>query len=184
MLSFLLSIADESHHAKIEYLFNRYHREMLRIARGRLRSEGRPSYEMDAEDVVQNAFVKIVRYIERIDFTKGEKAVRAYLMTTLIREINRFLKDNPSVPDCLDDYTERLEDGDFFGELRISLRYEEVLQAIRSLDERYSVTLTLRYAEDMSVAEIAETMGLNEKCIYARLDKGKRLLIEKLNGGK
>lgn len=81
------------------------------------------------------------------------------------------------------DYSNTIEDGDFFGQLRISQRYDDVCEALRSLDERYSITLSLRYAENMSVKDIADMLGLKEKCVYARLDKGRRLLIDKLNGG-
>lgn len=61
MLQFLLSISDESNHSKIEYLYNRYQKEMMRVAKSRLKQLGMPNYEIDAEDVVQNAFVKIAK---------------------------------------------------------------------------------------------------------------------------
>ena len=71
MLQFLLSIADEKDHAKIEYLYNRYHEDMIRFARYRLRQKKMPNYELDAEDAVQNAFLKITKYIDKVDFTRG-----------------------------------------------------------------------------------------------------------------
>lgn len=182
MLQFLLSIADESDHAKVEYLYNRYHMEMIRVARSRLKGLGVPNYDLDAEDVVQNAFVKIVKYIHKIDFTASDKEIRAYIVKIIINEAKNLAKDYKYMED-INEYADTIEDGDFFEQMRISRQYDDVCEALRSLDERYSITLSLRYAENMSVKEIAETLGLKEKCVYARLENGRRLLLERLNGG-
>lgn len=159
MLQFLLSISDESNHSKIEYLYNRYQKEMMRVAKSRLKQLGMPNYEIDAEDVVQNAFVKIAKYIEKIDFDEGDKAIRAYVMKIIINESISLAGDYKYMEDICD-YSNTIEDGDFFGQLRISQRYDDVCEALRSLDERYSITLSLRYAENMSVKDIADMLGL------------------------
>ena len=182
MLQFLLLIADESDRDKVEYLYNRYHMEMIRIARVRLREKGVPSYHLDAEDVVQNAFVKIVKYIHKIDFTASDKSIRAYVIKIIVHEATDYAKQYKYMED-INEYADTMEDGDFFAQLRISQQYDDVCEALRSLDERYSITLSLRYVENMSVKEIADLLGLKEKCVYARLENGKKLLIEKLNGG-
>ena len=31
--------------------------------------------------------------------------------------------------------------------------------------------------------EMLDMLGLKEKCVYARLENGRRMLLEKLNGG-
>ena len=183
MLQFLLSIADESDHDKVEYLYNRYHMEMIRIARVQLRENGVPNYNLDAEDVVQNAFVKITKYIRKIDFTASDKAIRAYVLKIVVNEAITYAQQYKYVED-INEYADTMEDGDFFAQLRISQQYDDVCEALRSLDERYSITLSLRYAENMSVKEISDLLGLKEKCIYTRLENGRRLLLEKLNGGK
>lgn len=183
MLQFLLLIADESDRDKVEYLYNRYHMEMIRIARVQLRENGVPNYNLDAEDVVQNAFVKITKYIRKIDFTASDKAIRAYVLKIVVNEAITYAQQYKYVED-INEYADTMEDGDFFAQLRISQQYDDVCEALRSLDERYSITLSLRYAENMSVKEISDLLGLKEKCVYARLENGRRLLLEKLNGGK
>jgi DNA-directed RNA polymerase specialized sigma24 family protein len=49
------------------------------------------------------------------------------------------------------------------------------------MDDKYGMTILYRYRDNMSVAEIAEFMGISEKTVYTRLARGKILLSEKLN---
>ena len=93
MLAFLLSLADEKDHAKIEYLYRRYHNDMLRFARSRLHQMGMPNYELDAEDAVQNAFFKITKYIRKIDFTAEEKEIKAYVLRIVANETINLASD-------------------------------------------------------------------------------------------
>ena len=66
--------------------------------------------------------------------------------------------------------------------MRIIERYEKVVKAIEKLDEKYSLTLLYRYNENMSVGEIATLMGVPEKTVYTRLERGKKLLLQSING--
>ena len=183
MLQFLLSIADESDHAKIEYIYNQFYKDMLRVAKSRLHGKGLPNYELDAEDAVQNAFLKIVKYIHRIDFTAEEKVIRAYVLKIVANEAAG-LADDYKITDDISEMADRIEDGDFFGQLRVHQRYADVVEAIEQLDERYSIPLSLRVSEEMEIKEIAELLGIAEKSVYTRLERGRKMLIEILNGGK
>ena len=183
MLHFLLSIADESDHAKIEYIYHRYHDEMLRVAKARLHRRGVPNYDLDAEDAVQNAFVKIVKHINRIDFSMEERSIRAYILKIVANEAANVAEDR-RVTDDINEFADRIEDGDFFGELRVQERYEDVIEAIQQLDERYSIPLSLRAEKNMEIKEIAELLGIAEKSVYTRLERARKMLIEILNGGK
>lgn len=55
---------------------------MMRVAKSRMRRFGMQNYELDAEDAVQNAFVKITKYIDKIDFHAEDMDVPeiAYLL--------------------------------------------------------------------------------------------------------
>ena len=61
MLAFLLSLTDEDSQKKIETIYSKYHYDMLRFARYSLRKKGASNIESGAEDVVQNAFLKITK---------------------------------------------------------------------------------------------------------------------------
>ncbi|MBR7099292.1 MAG: RNA polymerase sigma factor [Clostridia bacterium] len=181
MLQFLLSIADEKDHAKIEYLYNQYHDDMLRFAKYRLRQKGMPNYELDAEDAVQNAFLKITKYIHKVDFTVGEKGIRAYVLKIASNEVSGLISDYTFFEN-IEEYNDTMGDGDFFEQMRIKERYDEVVEEIGRLDEKYSISLSLRYGENMGTKEIADLLGVSEKTVYTRIDRAKKLLVEKLNG--
>lgn len=180
MLGFLLTIADESNHKKIEYIYNTYHDDMMRFARYKLKNSGISSYELDAEDVVQNAFLKIVKYIDAIDFSKSEKQIKVYIFSIVVNETINVISDKESFDD-IDNYSETLPDEAFFERLQISLRYDIVVEKIKGLDERYSITMLLYYCEGMDVKAISKAMGISEKTVYTRLERGKRLLLEEVS---
>ena len=79
-MALLLMLTDEEHHDKIKFLYDTFHADMLRFARHRLRQMGLHSFEVDAEDVVQNTFIKIIQYIDRIDAGAPYKKLRAYIV--------------------------------------------------------------------------------------------------------
>lgn len=180
MLWFLLSIADEQEHKKIEYLFFTYHEAMIRLAKSRLKHYGDPNYSLNAEDAVQNAFVKITKYIHALDFTLSEKEIKAYVLTIVANEVNNLMHATPAFEETGDE----LPDEDFFARLRLTERYNEVVSAIEKLDERYSFVLLFRYREEMSVKNIARLLSIPEKSVYTRLDRGKRLLLDSLREKK
>ena len=180
MLAFLLSLATEGEREKIEYLYNKYHNDMIRFARHRLKRFKALSSKSDAEDIVQNAFVKIVKYIDAIDLSRPEKQLKAYIFSIVVNETKNFIADNTAYSD-IDTYSDVLTDEHFFDKLQIEIRYNSVVEAIKQLDEKYSITLLLYYCEDMDVKMISETLGIAEKTVYTRLERGKRLVLEALS---
>lgn len=182
VLGFLLTIADESNHKKIEYLYNKYHDDMIRFARYKLKASGISSFEIDSEDVVQNSFLKIVKYIDSIDFTRSEKQLKTYVFSIVSNETMNLLSDKESFDD-IDNYSETLPDEEFFERLQINLRYDSVVEKIKSLDEKYSITMLLHYCEEMDVRAIANLMEIPEKTVYTRLQRGKHLLLESVAAG-
>lgn len=183
MLGFLLTLSDESNYSKIERIYNKYHEYMMRYAISKFQNEGSPNFLYDAEDAVQNAFVKIVKYIERIDFSREEKDVKNYCLTILINEIYYLLHRKEENFENFEEFCLEKE-YNFIEELKIQDRYNELVEAIESLDERYSTTLYLVFCKEMTVNEISEMMGISAKTVYTRLARGKKLLLESLKGAK
>ena len=173
MLAFVLLITDGEYRLEIEKLYRKYHVDMLRFAMSRLRLRGDKNYQINAQDVVQNAFVKITKYAHAIRFGDGEKGVRAYLFSIVANEIADFLADR-HVPE---EWVEDIAEEDFFGKLRIQERYNTVVEAIGALEERYSIVLLLRYRQECSVSDISEILGIPEKSVYTRLARGKKRLL-------
>jgi len=58
---------------------------------------------------------------------------------------------------------------------------EQLLQkAIKMLNEKYSVLIVLKYYEQMSYKEVAETMAITEKKVRSRLFEARQQLKEML----
>ncbi len=181
MLQFLLSISEENYRNDIERIFKQYHISMIKYAASKMKREGRKNYMFDAEDVVQNTFMKITRYIDRIDFSRGEKDVQNYCFTILHNEISNFLDENKEIFEKSEEFCMKKE-YNIIEVLEIREKYDEVVRAIEQMDERYSTTLYLVYCREMTVKEVAEMMGISPQTVYTRLSRGKKLLLESLKG--
>ena len=182
MLQFLLTISDESDHEKITYLYNKYHTYMLRYAIVKFKDMNCHNCVYDAEDVVQNTFVKITRYIDNVDFSKSEACIKDYVFAILSNEIRNLVKANAEFDEIGEEFCEEY-DVNNIDRINIIERYNEVVQAIEALDEKYSVTLFLLYCKEMTVDEIASMQGISSKTVYTRAERGRKLLLELLNGG-
>lgn len=176
MLAFLLMICDDDIKEKIEHIYKTYHRDMLRYAKGQLKKMNVPDYEAGAEDVVQNAFLKIIRYSERIRFDMGDDAVKSYVFAIVLNEAINNANEYTATVNIGDCFEVSMEDA-FFEQLPIKEDYEKVIQAIQRLDDKYRYTLMLHYTHDMSVKEIAMLMGIPEKTVYTRLERGRTQLL-------
>lgn len=183
MLLYLISQVEREDVPKIEYIYKRYHKAMMRFAKARLKHADVVDYEIDAEDVVQNAFLKISKYIKKIDFGVSEKELKAYVLTVVSNEARSFIEDYKHV-ESLDEEYIGMTDKEFFDSISIKENYEKAVKAIEQMDEKYSITLMYRYSSSMSVKEIADLMGISEKTVYTRISRGKQKLLEMLGGKK
>ena len=183
MLQFLLTLTDESNHGKIEHIYNTYHDYMLRYAIGKFQALGRTNFKYDAEDAVQNAFMKITKHIDKIDFSRGEKDVKNYCFTILSNEILNVLNENQENFEINEEFCSENE-YNFIEELELQENYNQIVKIIEGFDEKYSTTLYLVFCKEMTVNEISEMMGISAKTVYTRLARGKKLLLDTLKGAK
>lgn len=183
MLTFLLSISEESDHDKIVYLYNSFHDDMLGLAKSRLRTAGMANYETDAEDVVQNAFVKITKYIGRINFEMSEREIKSYVLSIVANETTNIMNDHVFFED-LDNHVETVSEESFVKELLIRERYQEVMSAIEAMDEKYRTALLFRYGMEYEVKQMAELFEIPEKTVYTRIERGQKLLLQMLKEGE
>ena len=180
MLGFLLYISDECNHPKIIEIYNRYHDDMIKFAKSRLRN-GRDGYIFEAEDVVQESYIRILKYINSINLDADEKAVKTYILTIVSNKINDLFSEH-KICENIEDYINDVEsDDDFFEKLIIKERFEAVWKAIDGLDEIYRITFMYRYKNHMSIKEIAEFMEISVRTVQTRILRGRKLLLSILN---
>ena len=57
----------------------------------------------------------------------------------------------------------------------------EVLNSIFALPEKFRAVFVLHYLEQMSVTDVAKSLGLSQSAVKMRLSRGRELLKEKLD---
>ena len=57
-------------------------------------------------------------------------------------------------------------------------------ELIQGVDEKYGMILTLYYADELTIREIAEVLRLNENTVKTRLVRGRELIRRRLSDEK
>ena len=185
MLAFLLTIADESDREKVLHIYNKYYIDMMNFAKYYLKEHSDSNIQKNAEDAVQNTFVRIIKFIRLIDFNREDDDIRKYLISIVCHEVLDILgeTDNFCDLDELKNVACNEDDEHFIAQLDMKERYQEVVRAIQMLDEKYSLILFEFFCMDQSVRDIADRLGVPPKTVYTRLERGKRRLLERLGNG-
>lgn len=124
----------------------------------------------DAEDVVQNTFVKLLK--TDTEFVDDEH-IRKWLVKVAVNECKNISKSfwyrNITSFDELDKepgYTQSDE--------------KELFEEVMKLPKKYSVVLHLYYYEGYNVKEIAQTLEISESNVQTRLMRARNKLKENL----
>lgn len=133
-----------------------------------------------AEDAVQEAFIRIAKNINRIDFSKGPRA----LMLTIVRNTALTIKekncretvlDNPD--EYLDNSSDKLEDS-----IRLRVSAERIADIVDNMPSIYSDVFRLRYGHDMTYSQIAAVLGINIQTAKKRAQRARDEIKKELNG--
>jgi len=139
----------------------------------------------DAEDLVQDTFVKVLRFSGR--FTPGTN-LKAWLYTILHNTWRN--QRRGAARDTVEIDSPRVEDAAATGSdagdspERILLRATldaDLQAALDALPEAFREAVWLRDVEEFSYAEIAEMLGIPIGTVMSRISRGRRLLFEKLS---
>lgn len=121
----------------------------------------------DAEDAVQDTFMKLFTKAPEFSSDEHEKAWLIRVATNKCRDMLRF----------------RLRTAPLDEELVNSIAADEegsrLIGILTELPEKIRLVLTLHYIEGYKVDEIAEMTGRTPSAIKMRLSKGRKLLEEK-----
>lgn len=122
--------------------------------------------QMDAEDVVQEAFVQY--YTTKKEF-ENEQHIKAWLIRIVINKAKNITHTFWRKNKCaLEDYMETLS----FPDSSSRNLFEEVMK----LPDKYRIVIHLFYYEEYSVREIADILKLSESNVKVRLSRGRALL--------
>jgi len=131
-----------------------------------------------AEDLVQEAFIRLARALPRIKDETRRTAYLRSIVLNLARDHNRRglvslrhqMRSDVSWAPTLDDEIAERED------------QREVIAALRALPPGQRNPIVLRYYLDLPITEIAATLGLSPNTVKTQLKRGMTKL-ERLLGG-
>jgi RNA polymerase sigma factor (sigma-70 family) len=142
-------------------LFEREGRSLVRLAR--LFVDDRNA----AEDLVQEAFIRLARSAARIkDDTKAAAYLRSIVLN-LARDHNR--RGLVSLRHRLPLDEERAQEVD---ELVLRDDQRQILEALRDLPHRQRDCLVLRYYQELGIDDIAETLSISRNSVKTHLQRG------------
>lgn len=147
--------------ALVVTLFRREGQSLVRLAR--LFVDDRNA----AEDLVQEAFIRLSRSAHRInDATKAAAYLRSIVLN-LARDHNRrgLVSLRHHLP--VDDWRASTEDV-----IELQEDQKEVIEALRDLPHRQRTALVLRYYEELGIDDIAEVMGISRNSVKTHLQRG------------
>lgn len=147
----------------ITYIVSTYSQTLFRAAYMILHSQN------DAEDAVQDVFVKLIKKKPKFNDAEHEKAWLLRVTINTAKDIFRkrkhiFSQTEQEVP-VFYDHDE-----------------SDLLDAVMSLDEKYSTIIHLYYYEDYSIAEIGKLLAIPSATVGTRLSRARNLLRNKLKG--
>ena len=140
----------------------------------------------DAEDLVQDTYVKAFRFADR--FARGTN-LKAWLYTILHNTWRNRRRD--AARDTVEVDSERVEQAAAFDGPAAHDTPEHILlratldadlqAALDGLPEAFREAVWLRDVEEFSYAEIAEMLGVPIGTVMSRISRGRRLLFERLS---
>jgi len=153
-------------------LFQTEGRSLVRLAR--LFVDDRDA----AEDLVQEAFLRLARHAGRIDAIERAPAYLRSIVLNLARDHNR--RGLVSLRHHATKGREIDVDISAVDELVRSEDHRRVLEAVRGLPNRQRDCITLRYFEEFSIDQIAVTLGLSTNSVKTHLRRAMAALDRSL----
>lgn len=153
-------------------LYNQYCNGMLIVAQRFVKNT------MEAEDVVQESFIKAFAKLEQY---KAEVTFGAWLKRIVINKSIDALKYNKQRLVDLEDVQLKVVDEDDDWNVDSTLTIDEVKVAIQKLPEKYKYVVMLYLIEGYDHQEISEILNISEVASRTQLSRGKTKLKELLN---
>ena len=155
---------------RFEGIVRRWHGPIVNLAYRFCRDRDR------AEDMAQDAFVRAYRSLSR---WRREAAFSTWLFAVAMNAYRSDMARNPPRLVSLEEVAEHADPqsagGGAAGERADALR-----RAVRSLPPKYREALVLFYFHEMDIRSAAQTAGVPEGTLKARLSRGRSLLGVKM----
>ena len=122
----------------------------------------------DAEDVFQEVFLRFFRHEDELDTDEHRNA---WLIRCTVNRCKSLLASP---------WRRRTVPLETAAEVGVEDDYREVYSAVLSLPAKYRAAIHLHYFEGLSVAEMAQALGVPEGTVKSQLSRGRALLRDLL----
>lgn len=131
-----------------------------------------------AEDVMQEAFIKAFK---NMDSYKEEVTFGAWLKRIVINQSIDYLKKRKLELISINEETTTLVDDDHDNwNVASTISYQDIVNCIQQLKEKYRIVLTLFLLEGYDHGEISQILGISEVSSRTHLLRGKKQVQEQL----
>ena len=152
---------------QFELKYQMYSQDLFNVAYGYTRSI------QDAEDIVQNVFIKLLQYEKEFKTSNDEKY---WLIRVTINESINFVKSsykkkivlNEEIVRTTSDQTKENTDKEY-------LKY-----FVNELPDKYKSVVILFYFENLKTVEISELLKISEAAVRKRLERARDILKKKM----
>ena len=168
MLIYLSMIETEENKSKFEQIYKKYKQTMFFVANRVLRDE------YLSEDVVHQAFIRIIDNLDKIDKidchkTKGFIVI---IVENIAIDFYRKRKREKTISfDQVEFYIRDIKN-------ESNLIINDVEEAIIKLPINYSTVLRLKYSQGYTNKEISSILKISEENVRQRISRGKKKLVE------
>ncbi len=151
-------------------LFDRHQKRFLRVAQRTLRSKD------DAEDVVQDTFVKIYKYGRKFPSNGGKFIpwANTILKNCLADQINKYKNMPVSFTDEMEAVTPSLNQEDILDDGNKNY----VQFVLKKIGGATAEILNLRYVLGKSFKEIAKTLNIKNSTARVRVHRSKKIFMQ------
>lgn len=180
MLPLYLAYLDEANDKELfSNIYYSYRKQMVAVAIPILNNNA------DAEDVVEDVFLRIAqKYFDIIRSIKNETDLRNYLLkaakNTAINRLKSQKKDNVSLDTVLEynmSEIKELSDDTFIEVLCNKMDYDQIVDAIKNLSEKYRNVLYYHFVMELTVPQTAKALNQSLSTTKKQIIRGKKLLL-------
>jgi RNA polymerase sigma-70 factor (ECF subfamily) len=164
--------ADEA----LEALVSQYAATLYRVAFSVLRNAA------DAEDAVQEAFVRVLRHRDTLAEVRDHRVWLIRIVWNIVLDRKRRAKTRPETDDVAE-LARILPSEGLSAEQRVraAQHHAHVLHCVEQLPSKERQVLMLSAFEELSSVEIASVLGITESSVRSRLFRARNLMAGLLN---
>lgn len=138
---------------------------------------------MEAEDVLQEGFVKVFKNIESFR-NLGENSLGNWIKRIMVNTAINYLRDQKKHRYMIDadtvDVVSDESDDDFFTELNSLVSLDEILEIVQNLPQGYRMVFNLFAIEGYSHAEIADELQISVNTSKTQLFKARLNIVTEI----